>query len=151
MLLILCVRPGGEVGMGMSELCVGGCPQQLIGCPFSPVPPMDNLLDHGPSSCLLSLPVQLQGPPAPQRSLQPCGGPPSPNEDHQFLGSGFYQLQLNEPFGPEGPNGGTAGSGNGAPHRLQVDFTLPSASPPSNAILPPDLGAFSSFLCPPPV
>ncbi|KAM3876083.1 mesoderm induction early response protein 2 [Diretmus argenteus] len=143
-------KQGGELVLGLSELCADGCPQQLFSCPFSPLPPVDDLQDPGPGSCCSSPTAQLQFQPSPQSSHRPS--PASTPDDHQLLGSGFYQLQLHGPFVPEGPDCSTAGSGNGATtHRLQGDFSLPFASPPSHAILPSDFGAFGSLLCPSPV
>lgn len=149
---LLCIHPGGELVIGLSELCANGCPQQLFSCPFS-LPTMEDLQDPGQGSCLPTPSAQLQSqpsPPCPQSSQRACS-PPSTPDDHHLLGSGFLQLQLHAPFVHQAPDCGTAGSGNGASHRLQVDFSLPTASPPSPAILPSDYGAFGGLLHSPPV
>ncbi|XP_042368148.1 mesoderm induction early response protein 2 isoform X2 [Plectropomus leopardus] len=136
----------GELVMELSDLCGDGCPQQLFGCPFS-LPPMDDLRDPGSSSCCPSALVQLQSQPSPQSSQWAGGSPPSCHDDHRLPGSCFYQLHMcGGPFASEGPDCDTAGGGTGSAHGLQVEFSLPSASPPSSSVLPSHFQAFGSLL-----
>ncbi|KAM4629286.1 mesoderm induction early response protein 2 [Polymixia lowei] len=125
---------GGEMGLGTSELCVDGCPQQLFSCPFSPLPSIEGLQEPGPGSCCPSLPAQLRAQLSPQSSPRPCSSPLPPRGDRPLLGSGFYQLQ----------------KWMWHLQRLQVDFGLPSSSLPSPAVLPSNFGSLGGFLCPPP-
>ncbi|XP_059197719.1 mesoderm induction early response protein 2 isoform X2 [Centropristis striata] len=144
-------KQDGELVMGLSDLCADGCPQQLFGCPFS-LPPMDGLRDHGSGSCCPSALVQLQSQPSPQSSQWAGGSPPSCHDDHHLPGSCFYQLHMcSGPFVSEGPECDTADGGAGSPHGLQVEFSLPSASPPSSSVLPSHFQAFGSLLHPSPV
>lgn len=137
--------------MGLSDLCGDGCPQQLFGCPFS-LPPMDGLRDPDPGSCCPSALVHLQSPPSLQSSQWAGGSPPSCHDDYRLPGSCFYQLHMRSgPFVSEGPDCDTAGGGTGSPHGLQVEFSLPSASPPSSSVLPSHFQAFGSLLCSSPV
>ncbi|KAL7396721.1 hypothetical protein ABVT39_010794 [Epinephelus coioides] len=141
----------GELVMGLSDLCGDGCPQQLFGCPFS-LPPMDDLRDAGSGSCCPSALVQLQSQPSPQSSQWAGGSPPSCHDDHRLQGSCFYQLHMcGGPFVSEGPDCDAAGGGTGSPHGLQVEFSLPSASPPSSSVLPSHFQTFGSLLHPSPV
>lgn len=138
--------------MGLSDLCGDGCPQQLFGCPFS-LPPMDDLRDLGSGTCCPSVPVQLQSQPSPLSSQWAGRSPPSCHDDLRLPGSCFYQLHMcSGPLVPEGPDCGTACSGTGSTHGLQVEFSLsPSASPPSSALLPSHFQAFGSLPHPSPV
>ncbi|XP_023133549.1 mesoderm induction early response protein 2 [Amphiprion ocellaris] len=141
-------KQDGELVMGLSELCGDDCPQQLFGCPFS-LPPIHDLRDSGSDSCCPSAPVQLQSQPSAQASQWSS---PSHHDDHGLPNPCFYQLHMRGgPFVSEGPDCGTAGGEAGAPHRLQVEFSLPSASPPSSAVLPSHFQAFGSLLHPSPV
>ena len=140
--------PDDELVMGLSELCGDGCPQQLIGCPLS-LPPMDDLRDPGSDSCRPSATVQFQSQPSAMISQWTCGSPPSNHDDHCLPGSCFYQLHMRGgPFVSEDPNCGTLGSGTGAPNGLQLEFSLPSASPPSSAVLSSHFQAFGNLLHP---
>ncbi|XP_034439857.1 mesoderm induction early response protein 2 [Hippoglossus hippoglossus] len=128
-------KQDGELVMGLSELCGDGCPQQLFGCPFS-LQPLDDLRDPGSDSCCPSAPVQLQSQPSALSSQSACGSPPCCHDDHCLPGSCFYQLHmLGGPFVPEDPDCAPSGA-TGGPHGLQVEFSLPSASPPSSTLLP---------------
>ncbi|KAK1896756.1 Mesoderm induction early response protein 2 [Dissostichus eleginoides] len=109
-------------GALVSDLCGDGCPQ--FGCPFSLLP-LDDLRDPGSGSCCPS--AQLQPPPQ--------WSPPSRHEDPRLSGPCFYQLHMcGGPFVSE--DGDAAGGGTAPPHGLQVEFSLPSASPPSSSVLP---------------
>ncbi|XP_030289962.1 mesoderm induction early response protein 2 isoform X2 [Sparus aurata] len=145
-------KQDGELVMGLSDLCDDGCPQQLFGCPFS-LPPIDDLRDPGSGTCCPSVPVQLQSQPSPLSSQWAARSPPSCHDDLRLPGSCFYQLHMcGGPLVPEGPDCGTACSGTGSTHGLQVEFSLsPSASPPSSALLPSHFQAFGSLLHPSPV
>ncbi|XP_028443081.1 mesoderm induction early response protein 2 isoform X1 [Perca flavescens] len=139
-------KEDGELVMGLSDLCGDGCPQQLFGCPFS-LPPMDGLRDPDSGSCCPSALVQLQSPPSLQSSQWAGGSPPSCHDDYRLPGSCFYQLHMySGPFVSEGPDCDAAGGGTGSPHGLQVEFSLPSASPPSSSVLPSHFQAFGSLL-----
>lgn len=128
--------------MGLSELCGDGCPQQLIGSPF-PMPPMDDQRDPGPESCCPSAPVHLQSQLSAQSSHWACGRPPVCHDDHSLPGSCFYHLHMHGgTFASEGPDFGAAADGTGAPHGSLVEFSLPSTSPPSSAVLPSHFQAF---------
>ncbi|XP_023261029.1 mesoderm induction early response protein 2-like isoform X1 [Seriola lalandi dorsalis] len=141
----------GELVMGLSELCGDRCPQQLFDCPFS-LPPMDDLQEPGSDRCCSSAAVQLQSQSSALSSQWACGSPPSCNDDHCLPGSCFFQLHMRGgPFVSDVPNCGTPGGGTGAPHGLQVEFSLPSASPPSSAVLPSHFQPFGSLLHPSPV
>ena len=137
----------GELVMGLSELCGDGCPQQLFGCPFSLQPLVDDLRD--PGSCCPSAPVQLQSQPSALSSQSACGSPPCCHDDHCLPGSCFYQLHmLGGPFVPEDPDCAPSGA-TGGPHGLQVDFSLPSASPPSSTLLPSHFQVIGGLQHPP--
>ncbi|XP_068563340.1 mesoderm induction early response protein 2 [Cebidichthys violaceus] len=141
----------GELVMGPSDLCGDGCPQQLFGCPFS-LPPLDDLRDPGSDSCCPSALVQLQAQPFPESSQWAGGSPLSCHDDHCLPGSCFYQLHMcSGPFVSEGPDCDTAGRGGGSHHGLQVEISLPSASPPSSSALPSHFQALGSLLHPSPV
>uniref|UniRef100_A0A3B4U1H1 Mesoderm induction early response 1, family member 2 n=1 Tax=Seriola dumerili TaxID=41447 RepID=A0A3B4U1H1_SERDU len=130
---------------------LNGCPQQLFGCPFS-LPPMDDLQEPGSDRCCSSAAVQLQSQSSALSSQWACGSPPSCNDDHCLPGSCFFQLHMRGgPFVSDVPNCGTPGGGTGAPHGLQVEFSLPSASPPSSAVLPSHFQPFGGLLHPSPV
>ncbi|XP_074491574.1 mesoderm induction early response protein 2 isoform X2 [Sebastes fasciatus] len=136
----------GELVMELSDLCGDGCPQQLFGCPFS-LPPMDDLGDPGSGSCCPSALVQLRSQPSPRSSQWAGGSPPSCHDDHRLPGSCFYQLHMcSGPFVSEGPDCDAAGGGTGSHHGLQVEFSLPSASPPSSSVLPSHFQALGSLL-----
>ncbi|XP_034738049.1 mesoderm induction early response protein 2 isoform X3 [Etheostoma cragini] len=139
-------KQDGELVMGLSDLYGDGCPQQLFGCPFS-LPPMDGLRDPDSGGCCPSALVQLQSPPSLQSSQRAGGSPPSCHDNYSLPGSCFYQLHMcSGPFVSEGPDCETAGGGTGSPHGLQVEFSLPSASPPSSSVLPSHFQAFGSLL-----
>lgn len=141
----------GELVMELSDLCGDGCPQQLFACPFS-LPPMDDLRGPGPGSCCPSSLVQFQSQPSPRSSQWAGGSPPSCHDDHCLPGSCFYQLHMcSGPFVPEGPDCDPAGGGTGSHHGLQVEFSLPSSSPPSSSVLPSHFQALGSLLHPSPV
>ncbi|KAK2835589.1 hypothetical protein Q5P01_016073 [Channa striata] len=132
----------GELVMGLSELCGDNCPQQMIGCPFSSVP-MDDSQDPGSETCCLSAPVLLQSQPSAHSSSCAYGSPPSCHADHHLPDSCFYQLHMRGgPFVSEGSDCAAAADGTGAPHGPQVEFSLPSTSPPSSAVLPSHFQAF---------
>ncbi|KAK5931148.1 hypothetical protein CgunFtcFv8_027319 [Champsocephalus gunnari] len=115
-------QAGPADGALVSDLCGDGCPQ--FDCPFSLLP-LDHLRDPGSGSCCPS--AQLQPPPQ--------WSPPSRHEDPRLSGPCFYQLHMcGGPFISE--DGDAAGGGTPPPHGLQVEFSLPSASPPSSSVLP---------------
>ncbi|KAK5870206.1 hypothetical protein PBY51_024860 [Eleginops maclovinus] len=129
-------KQDGALVTGLSDLCGDGCPQQLLGCPFSLLP-LDDLRDPGSTSCCPS--AQLQSQPPPQWS------PPSCHDDPHLSGSCFYQLHMcGGPFVSE--DGDAAGGGTVTPNGLQVEFSLPSASPPSSSVLPSHFQALGSLL-----
>lgn len=134
----------GELVMSLSELVADKCPQQLFDCPFS-FPSMDELQD--PDSDRPSTPAQLQSQLSDECTGWACEDPPSHrDDDHGFLNSCFYQLHMDgRPFVSDGPSCGTAGGGA---HRLQVEFSLPSTSASSSAVLSSSLQAFGSLLHP---
>lgn len=137
--------------MGLSDLCGDRCPQQLFACPFSLLP-MDDLRDPGSGTSCPSASVQLLAQSSPQTSLWACGSPPSCHDDPHLPGSCFYQLHMRGgPFDCEGRDCGAAGGGTVPPCELQVEFSLPPASPPSPAVLPSHFQAFGSLLHPSPV
>uniref|UniRef100_UPI0037E96AE1 LOW QUALITY PROTEIN: mesoderm induction early response protein 2 n=1 Tax=Semicossyphus pulcher TaxID=241346 RepID=UPI0037E96AE1 len=137
-------KQDGELVMGLSDLCGDGCPQQLFACPFS-LPPMDDLRDPGSDSCCPSAPTQLQSQSSPRSSFWAGGSPPSCHDDPRLPGSCFYQLHMRGgPFVSEGLDCGAAGGGTDSPRGLQVEFSLPSASPPSPAVLPSHFQAFAA-------
>ncbi|XP_041863055.1 mesoderm induction early response protein 2 isoform X2 [Melanotaenia boesemani] len=139
-----------ELVMSLSELCGDECPQQLFECPFS-FPSMDNLRDPGSESCCPSSPVQLQSQPLAQSSQWACQSSPSHRDDHGLRSSCFYQLHMHgEHFASEGSDCGTAGEGADTPHRLQMDFSLPSA-PPSSSVFSSHFQVFGSLLHPSPI
>ncbi|XP_028260418.1 mesoderm induction early response protein 2 [Parambassis ranga] len=139
-------KQDGDLVMGLSELCADECPQQLFGCPFS-LPPMGNQQDPGSDSCCPSAPVQLQTQPSAQSPQWACGSSPSHHDNHGLQNPCFYQLHMRGgPFVSDGPDSGTAGGGAGAPHRLRVEFSLPSVSSPSS-----HFQAFGSLLHPSPI
>ncbi|XP_029286356.1 mesoderm induction early response protein 2 [Cottoperca gobio] len=139
-------KQDGELVMGLSDLCGDGCPQQLFGCPFS-LPPVDDLRDPGSGGCCPSALVQLQSQPSSQSGQWADGSPPSCHDDHRLTGSCFYQLHMcSGPFVSEDPDCGAAGGGTGSPLGLQVEFSLPSASPPSSSVLPSHFQALGSLL-----
>lgn len=139
------IGPDGELVMGLSDLCASGCPQKLFGCHFS-LPSMDDPQDPGPSSCCSSASAQLQSQSSPQSSQWACGSPASLHDNQHLLGSCFYQLHMHGPFVPGAPDSDAAESGIGALHRMQVEFSLPSASSSSSALLPSPFEAFGSLL-----
>ncbi|CAJ1060460.1 LOW QUALITY PROTEIN: mesoderm induction early response protein 2 [Xyrichtys novacula] len=144
-------KQDGELVTGLSDLCGDRCPQQLFACPFSLLP-MDDLQDPGSGTCCPSAPVQLLLQPSPQSSLWACGSPPSCHNDPHLPGSCFYQLHMcGGPFVDESHDCGAAGDGTVSPCGLQVEFSLPPASPPSPAVLPSHFQAFGSLLHPSPV
>ncbi|XP_034079500.1 LOW QUALITY PROTEIN: mesoderm induction early response protein 2 [Gymnodraco acuticeps] len=119
-------------GALVSDLCGDGCPQ--FGCPFSLLP-LDDLRDPGSGSCCPS--AQLQPPPQ--------WSPPSRHEDPRLSGPCFYQLHMcGGPFVSE--DGDAAGGGTPPPHGLQVEFSLPSASPPSSSVLPSHFQTLGALL-----
>ncbi|XP_029004575.1 mesoderm induction early response protein 2 [Betta splendens] len=125
-------RQDGALVMGMSELCGEACPQQLIGCCPLSLPPAGDLQDPGSAP----VPPQSQSQPRAQSSRWACRGRPS------LPGSCFYRLHmLGGPFAPGGPDFAAAG-GSGAPRGSQVEFSLPSTSPPSSAALSSHFQAF---------
>ncbi|XP_047192878.1 mesoderm induction early response protein 2 isoform X2 [Scophthalmus maximus] len=135
----------GELVM---ELCGDGCPGQLLGCPFS-LQPMDDLRgDPGSESCCPSAPVQLKSQPSALSSQSVCGSSPCCHDDHCLPGFCFYRLHMRGgPFVSEDPHC-AAGGVTGAPRGLQVEFSLPSASPPSSTLLPSHFQAIGSLLLP---
>ncbi|XP_068447632.1 mesoderm induction early response protein 2 isoform X2 [Clinocottus analis] len=138
-----------ELVMGSSDLCGAGCPQQLFGCPFSlpPMDDMDGLRDPGSDGRCPAALVQLQSQPFPQSTQWAGGSPLSCHDDHCLPGSCFYQLHMcSGPFVSEGPGCDTAGRGTGSHHGAQVEFSLPSASPPSSSALPSHFQALGSLL-----
>lgn len=137
--------------MGLSELCGDECPQQLFGCPFS-LPPIDGLQESGSDSCCPSAPVQLQSQLFAETSQWACGNSPALHDNHGLPNSCFFQLHMRgEHLLSEGPDCGTVSSGASASHMLQVEFSLPSSSSSSTAVLPSHFQAFSSLLHPSPV
>ncbi|XP_014888648.1 mesoderm induction early response protein 2 [Poecilia latipinna] len=140
-------KQDGELVMSLSELCPDECPQQLFDCPFS-FPSMDELGDA--DSDRPSAPVQLQSQPSDQHSEWGRGNPLSRlDDDHGFLNSCFYHLQMHgRPFVSDGPGCGVAGGGTRASHRLQVEFNLPSTSASSPAVLSSNFQALGSLLHP---
>ncbi|KAM4739153.1 mesoderm induction early response protein 2 [Anableps anableps] len=140
-------KQDGELVMSLSELCPDEYPQQLFDCPFS-FPSMDELRD--PDSDRPSAQVQFQSQPSDQCSEWARGNPPPHlDNDHSFLNSCFYQLHMHgRPFVSDGPSCGAAGGGAHTSHRLQVDFTLPSTSASSSAVLSSNFQAFGSLLHP---
>lgn len=140
----------GELVMDLSELCASRCPQQLLSCRFS-LPSMDDLQDPGPGSWCPSAPAQLQSQSSVKSSQRACDSPPSHHGSHHLIGSCFYQLHMHGPFVSGDPDSDRAGRGTDAPHRMQVEFSLPSASSSSSAMLPLPFEAFGSLLCTPPI
>ncbi|XP_054458609.1 mesoderm induction early response protein 2 [Anoplopoma fimbria] len=141
-------KEDGELVIRSSDLCGEECPQQLFGCPFS-LPHMEDLRDPDSDSCCPSALVQLQSQPFPQSSQWAGGSPLSSHDDHCLPGSCFYQLHMcSGPFVSEGPDCETAGGGTGSHHGRQVEFSLPSASPPSSSALPSHFQALGSLLHP---
>ncbi|KAG7513584.1 mesoderm induction early response protein 2-like isoform X1 [Solea senegalensis] len=123
----------GELVTGLSELCGDRYPQQRFGCLFS-LQPMDDPRDPGLVSCCPSAPIQLQSQPSALSSQSRCGSPLCCYDDHCLPGSCFYQLHMRGgPFVTDNLDCSSVGAG-GAPG-LQVDFSLPSASPPSSSVL----------------
>lgn len=141
------LHPDGELVMSLSELCPDDCPQQLFDCPFS-YPSMAELGDG--DSARPSAPVQLQSQPSDQCSEWGRGNPPSRlDDDHGFLNSCFYHLQMHgRPFVSDGPGCGVASGGTHASRRLQVEFNLPSTSASSPDVLSSNFQAFGSLLHP---
>lgn len=141
----------GELVMGLSELCGDECPQQLFGCPFS-LPPIDGLQESGSDSCCPSAPVQLQSQLFAETSQWACGNSPALHDNHGLPNSCFFQLHMRgEHLLSEGPDCGTVSGGASASHMLQVEFSLPSSSSSSTAVLPSHFQAFGSLLHPSPV
>lgn len=137
-----------ELVMGSSDVCGDGYPRQLIGCPFS-LPPLDDLRDPGSDGCCPSALGELPSQPFPQSSQWAGGSPLSCPDDHCLPGSCFYQLHMcSGPFVPEGPDCDAAGGASGSHHGVQVEFSLPSASPPSSSALPSHFQALGSLLHP---
>ncbi|XP_069551190.1 mesoderm induction early response protein 2 isoform X1 [Brachyistius frenatus] len=144
-------KQGGELATGPSELCGDECPQRLFRRrPFS-VPPADDLGDPGSDGCCPSAPAQLQSQPSARGHRWARGNSPSRRDDRSLPSSCFYQLHMRGgPLVSEGPECGAAGGGAGAPHGLQVEFGLPSASLPSPAVLPSRFQTFGGLLHPAP-
>ncbi|KAM6921982.1 mesoderm induction early response protein 2 [Xenentodon cancila] len=139
-------KQDGEL-VSLSELCGDRCPQRLFECPFS-FPSADDLRDPGSDGRHPSAPVQLQSQASAQSSRWACENSPS-QDDRGLRNSCFFQLHVRGgPFASEGSDCGTAGGGADAPHRLQVEFSLPSASPSSPALLSSRFQAFDSLLHP---
>ncbi|TNN43456.1 Mesoderm induction early response protein 2 [Liparis tanakae] len=137
-----------ELAMRSSDSCGDGCPRQLIGCPFS-LPPLDDLRDPGSDGCCPSALGELPSEPFPQSCQWAGGSPLSCPDDHCLPGSCFYQLHMcSGPFVPEGPDCDAAGGAPGSHRGLQVEFSLPSASPPSSSALPSHFQALGSLLHP---
>ncbi|XP_061594147.1 mesoderm induction early response protein 2 [Cololabis saira] len=135
--------------VSLSELCGDRCPQRLFECPFS-FPSVEDLRDPGSDGRRPSAPVQLQSQASAQSSRWACGNSPS-HDDRGLRNSCFFQLRMQGgPFASEGSDCGTAGGGADAPHRLQVEFSLPSASP-SSALLSSHFQAFDGLLHPSPL
>lgn len=126
---LLCVCLDGESVMGLSELCGEECPQQLIGCCPFPLPSMGHLQHPDSQSCCPSALCP--------ESHWACGDDPS------LPGSCFYHLHMHGgPLASEGPDFGTAAGGNSGPHVPHVEFSLPSTSPPSSAVISSHFQAF---------
>ncbi|XP_005920890.1 mesoderm induction early response protein 2 isoform X2 [Haplochromis burtoni] len=144
-------KQDGELVMGLSELCGDECPQQLFGCPFS-LPPIDGLQESGSDSCCPSAPVQLQSQLFAETSQWACGNSPALHDNHGLPNSCFFQLHMRgDHLLSEGPDCGTVSGGASASHMLQVEFSLPSSSSSSTAVLPSHFQAFGSLLHPSPV
>uniref|UniRef100_A0A1A8MV45 Mesoderm induction early response 1, family member 2 n=2 Tax=Nothobranchius TaxID=28779 RepID=A0A1A8MV45_9TELE len=132
----------GELGMSLSELCDDECPQQLFERPFS----FRSMEDLQESSSDRS-PVQLQLHSQPSARCSEWVSP-SHHDDPGLLNSCFYQLHMRGgPFVCDGSDFDPAGSGV-CPPRLQVEFSLPTTSPSSPAVLSSHFQAFGSLLHP---
>ncbi|CAN9500469.1 unnamed protein product [Ophioblennius macclurei] len=150
--------------MELSQLCDDQCPQQPLGCPSS-LPPTKDLQDPTSDRRCPPASVQHRSQFSAQSPPWAFGSSPSPhhihddNDDvHNHQSSCFYQLHMQGgSFVSSGTDcgeaggGGGGGGGVGVSHRLQVEFSLPSTSPSSSAVLPSHFQVLGSLLHPSPV